>query len=80
MPSIRLEGYRFFFYSADCREPPHLHVTRGTYEAKIWLRSLEVEWNHGYNAKELNKIRDIMRANLARLMEFWDEHCQHDRP
>ena len=36
MPTIlRLEGYRFFFYSNEGspREPPHVHVERGDGDA-----------------------------------------------
>jgi hypothetical protein len=36
VPTVRREGpYRFFFYSADRTEPPHVHVERDTNRAKI---------------------------------------------
>ncbi|MDA0768650.1 MAG: DUF4160 domain-containing protein [Chloroflexi bacterium] len=29
--------YRFFFYSFDCIEPPHVHVRRDKMTCKFWL-------------------------------------------
>lgn len=38
MPTIlRVGPYRFFFYSGDGREPPHIHVERDSGVAKFWL-------------------------------------------
>ena len=47
MPTIFIEGYKFRFYSSDLNEPPHVHVIRAERVAKIWLDSLEVEYNRG---------------------------------
>jgi hypothetical protein len=54
MPTIFIEGYKFRFYSSDVNEPPHIHVIQAERVAKIWLNSLEVEYNRGYNKTELN--------------------------
>ena len=54
MPTIIIEGYKFRFYSSDRIEPPHTHVLHGEHVAKIWLSTLEVEYNYGYNKRELN--------------------------
>jgi hypothetical protein len=38
MPTIlRLDGYRFFFFSNENNEPPHIHVEFGDKLAKYWL-------------------------------------------
>ena len=38
MPTVlRTEGFRFFFYSSDRAEPPHIHVEKGYNAAKVWL-------------------------------------------
>jgi hypothetical protein len=38
MPTVlRRKGYRFFFWSGDRSEPPHVHVKRDAGEAKVWL-------------------------------------------
>jgi hypothetical protein len=42
--------------------------------AKIWLESLEVEYNRGYDKGELNKILKLTERNEAKLLEAWHEH------
>ena len=38
MPTVLRRGpYRFFFYSSDRAEPPHVHVERDENLAKFWL-------------------------------------------
>ena len=41
---------------------------------KIWLESLEIEYNHGYNKAELNKVLKLTEKNKATLMEAWHEY------
>lgn len=74
MPFVLIEGYRFGFFSLDRGEPPHVHIFRDNAEAKIWLQRLEVEWNHGYNQRELNRVLELTRQNQAKLPEMWHEH------
>lgn len=75
MPWTDIEGYRFGFWSVDCSEPPHVHVFRGGSEVKIWLRPIELEWNRGYNQRELNRILELTSENRQGLLEMWNEHC-----
>jgi hypothetical protein len=42
--------------------------------AKIWLKSLEIEYNRGYNKAELNNILKLTEQNEAKLLEAWHEH------
>jgi hypothetical protein len=64
---LRWNGYRFFFYSADGDEPPHVHVVRG--EAKIWLGDCSVAIDLGFPARDLGdairKIHEKRGAFLA---------------
>jgi hypothetical protein len=55
-------------------EPPHVHVIRAERVAKIWLNSLEVEYNRGYNKTELNRILKLTEQNETQLLEAWHEH------
>jgi Domain of unknown function (DUF4160) len=34
---LRIEGYRFFFYSNERGEPAHIHVDQAERYAKFWL-------------------------------------------
>ncbi len=74
MPTIKIERYRFRFYSSDAGEPPHVHVLDGDKVAKIWLRPILTEYNRGYNRAELNYILKLTRANQARLLKNWHEY------
>ena len=56
MPTIKIERYKFRFYSSDVGEPPHVHVIDGDRVAKIWLQPVSTEYNHGYNGAQLNYI------------------------
>ncbi len=45
MPTVLLlHQYRFYFYSRETNEPPHIHVEWGDRLAKYWLEP--VNWHH----------------------------------
>jgi hypothetical protein len=74
MPTVLRRGpYRFFFYSADGAEPPHVHVARGDATAKLWLRTLTLAWNSGLRPPELRQIRRIIEIQQSQLLEAWHE-------
>ena len=65
MPTLlRWKGYRFFFYSADGWEPPHVHVAKDGKEAKVWLNDLGVAVSLGY--LPANSARSFGRLAIAR--------------
>ena len=70
--------YRFFFYSFDCAEPPHVHVRRERSEAKFWVNPMDLAWNHGFSPTELNQLRRIIIENEPLIIEAWHEHCGND--
>lgn len=74
MPTVNIEGYKFRFYSSDMGEPPHVHVLRDEYEAKVWLQPVVLQHNHGYNQSELNRILRLTRQNQNRLLEVWNDY------
>jgi hypothetical protein len=47
MPAIFIQGCKFRLDSFDVNEPPRVHVINAERVAKIWLESLEIEWNRG---------------------------------
>ena len=77
MPTVRgISGpYRFFFYSFDCNEPRHVHVSRERKVCKFWLEPVALARNHGFSPVELNKIRATVVGHIDHLMEAWNEHC-----
>lgn len=71
---LRIDGYRFFFYSADRRnEPAHVHVQKGGYEAKFWLQPITLTSNDGFANHELNKIQKLLEDNQDNLVQKWYE-------
>jgi hypothetical protein len=73
-PTVLRSGpYRFFFYSGDRAELPHVHVERDNAQAKSWLDPLDLAANHGFALQEINKIKAIVVQNRPSLIEAWNE-------
>jgi hypothetical protein len=72
MPTIlRIGPYRFFFYSHEPNEPPHIHIDRDASSAKFWLEPVSLASNIGFSAKELRKLQSIVHENQNNLLEAW---------
>lgn len=39
---LLIEGFRFFFFSNEGLEPPHVHVEHDDGHAKFWLQPVEL--------------------------------------
>jgi hypothetical protein len=75
MPTVFREGpYRFFFYSADGQEPPHVHVERDTNVAKYWLDPVRLAASGGFGARELRTIEGLVRQHRDTLLRAWDDY------
>jgi hypothetical protein len=75
MPTVlNIGSYRFFFYSGDQDEPPHIHVERDNHLAKFWLRPVRLQNSRGFKRKELNRIQQLVEENQERFIEVWNEH------
>lgn len=73
-PTVLQKGpYRFFFYSADRKEPAHVHVTRERKEAKFWLEPVRLESSRGFAQNELSKIESLVREYEAVLLKAWHD-------
>ena len=74
-PTVLREGpYRFYFYSHEPNEPPHIHVDRDRQSAKFWLETVAVVYNIGFSDKELGKIESILRNHRQDLLEAWNDY------
>ena len=56
---LRIGPYRFFFWSNESSEPPHVHVEAGDAHAKIWLAPVRLEKNDGYNPRALRRLHEL---------------------
>ncbi len=75
MPNAFRQGrFRFFFYSNEANEPPHIHVEDGEGgTAKFWLDPIE-EATVSMKAPNLRAARKLLRANMETCREKWNEH------
>ncbi len=73
MPTIlRLGSYRFYFYSHEPNEPPHIHVDRDNLSVKFWLEPIQLARNIGFSARDLRKIERMIVDHHGELKEKWD--------
>jgi hypothetical protein len=75
MPTVlRIGAFRFYFYSHEPNEPPHVHVDRDEATIKLWLESVEVAKSRGFRAHEIRGIVGLHEEHRTRLLEAWHEH------
>jgi hypothetical protein len=75
MPTIlRIGSYRFFFYSNEKGEPPHVHVQRERFLAKFWLNPVTLASSKHFSSHELRIIQKYVNENRQIFMEAWNEH------
>ncbi len=73
MPTIlRLGPYRFYFYSHEPNEPPHIHVDRDNLSAKFWLEPVQLARNVGFSARDLRKLEQMIVDHHEELQEKWN--------
>lgn len=74
MPTVKRSGpYRFFFFSNEGSEPPHVHVQRDEALAKVWLTPVALGSSWGFSARELNRIEQLVAESQSELREAWRE-------
>jgi hypothetical protein len=71
---LRVGGYRFFFYSLEDREPPHIHVAHAGRYAKFWLNPVTLASNRGFRSHELTVIRQLVLENRDFFLEKWNAY------
>jgi hypothetical protein len=75
MPTVLRYGpYRFYFYSHESNEPPHIHCDRDDASAKFWLEPVAPARNIGFSARELRRIGKIVSVHRLVLLEAWHGH------
>jgi hypothetical protein len=75
MPTIlRVSGFRFFFYSMEGSEPPHIHVEHGNNVAKFWLQPVSLAESHGFRTHEVNRLRILVIEHRLSFLEAWNAH------
>ncbi|MFN7037242.1 MAG: DUF4160 domain-containing protein [Bellilinea sp.] len=71
---LTIGSFRFFFYSGDNQEPPHVHVERDACTAKIWLAPVRLQHNKGFRAHEIREILKLVEERQTLLLEAWNDY------
>ena len=75
MPTVlTVGGYRFFFYSNERAEPPHVHVQQAERLAKFWLAGVALASNKGFRQSEISELHRIISAHQQLLLEKWNDY------
>ncbi len=75
MPTIlRIDKHRFFFYSRETNEPPHIHVQTAEKQAKFWLKPVSLANSYGYNSSEIRNLQQLIAKNQSLFQEAWDDY------
>jgi len=75
MPTVlRVGPFRFFFYSDEGNEPPHIHVQRDDKIAKFWLSPIKMENDGGLKPSEIRTITRLVSKHESDMLEKWNEY------
>ena len=75
MPTVLREGgFRFFFFSREGEEPPHIHVEQAERYAKFWLRPVSLASSYGFRSNELTTLLRLVEQYQQQFEEAWHEH------
>lgn len=68
MPTIlKIKDYRFFFFSLEAREPPHIHMYQ------VLASPINLASSYGFKSHELAKIREMVVEHSALFLEKWHD-------
>jgi hypothetical protein len=71
---LQIRGFRFFFYSLEDREPPHIHVAQAGRYAKFWLDPVALASNRGFRSHELTVARELVLEHRNLFLEKWNAY------
>ena len=83
MPTVLRQGqWRFFFYSNEGSEPPHVHVVSasgyGSGAAKFLLAPVRMVRSRRLSARELGRIGRFVVEHQEEFVRAWNEHFSVD--
>ncbi|GAB1370481.1 DUF4160 domain-containing protein [Candidatus Kapaibacterium sp.] len=74
MPTVlRIDGFRFHFYSDEQNEPPHIHIATSDGECKFWLQPVRLAKNIGLKPNILRQAEKLVFENVEILLEKYNE-------
>ncbi|MDE3017175.1 MAG: DUF4160 domain-containing protein [Pseudomonadota bacterium] len=80
MPNILIwNGYRFYFFSHEGKEPPHVHIDMAGCTAKFWFTPVRLASSRGFRDNQLREIEKKVREKQQEFLEAWHEHFKDHR-
>jgi len=77
MPTVlRIGPARFFFYSNEGNEPPHIHVELAGAVAKFWLDPVSLASSSRFRAHELRRLERSVSDHRQEFLEAWRDFFQ----
>jgi hypothetical protein len=74
MPTIfRKLGFRFFFYSNEGNEPPHVHVEKGDGDGKYWIEPVKKSYMRNFKKREEKQVNQIVHDEQETFKKKWYE-------
>jgi hypothetical protein len=68
------EGLRYFFFSDEGNEPPHVHVERDDVMAKFWLNPVGLVRNDGLKPRDIKRATRLITERQREFLEKWHAH------
>ncbi len=79
MPILfRIKNIVFYFYSSE-HLPIHLHIRAGEKRAKIEVETGKVNYNKGFNAKDIKLFQMFIKKEQPFIKESWNEYFKTTR-
>lgn len=74
MPTVLIwKGFRFYFFSNEGDEPPHIHIDKEGCSAKFWLQPVKLAKNRGFRHNELNLIERKVQDDHTQFIHAWND-------
>ena len=72
MPTIlRWKGFRFFFFSNEGDEPPHVHAEKDDSTVKFWLDPVIYASSSGFSDREIRTLAEKVKEHHDEFLEAW---------
>ena len=79
MPTIlKWRGYRFYFFSSEGDEPPHVHIDKAGCTAKFWLIPVKLASSQYFKDNELHHLEKKVRQERQQFLEAWHGYFKTD--
>ena len=75
MPTVlRIGSTRFFFYSNEGLEPPHIHIEQAGALAKFWLEPVSLAASSRFRGQELRQLEKQVAEHRQQFLRAWHDY------